>query len=81
MLSKVEVANFLEQKPGGIVEAFGEFIAPGSVPKVRPAQGRGCDDRAGIYRGESGTCGQQRLSIFLFLWLFDCLTMFELSKD
>eukprot|EP00913_Durusdinium_trenchii_P018084 g16992.t2 len=32
----VEVANFLEQKPGGIVEAFGEFIAPGSVPKVAP---------------------------------------------
>lgn len=36
--SQVEIANFLEQKAGGIVEAFEHLreIAPGAVPKVLP---------------------------------------------
>ena len=36
--SQVEIANFLEQKGGGIVEAFEQLreIAPGAVPKVLP---------------------------------------------
>lgn len=35
---QVEIANFLEQKAGGIVEAFEHLreIAPGAVPKVLP---------------------------------------------
>ena len=34
----MEIANFLEQKGGGIVEAFEQLreIAPGAVPKVLP---------------------------------------------
>lgn len=72
----VEIANFLEQKGGGIVEAFEQLreIAPGAVPKVLPPLLPGSAPKPPppkLQSGEEGVSEQNFLRVLRQLKVLD----------
>jgi len=81
----VEIANFLEQKAGGIVEAFENLkeILPGSVPKVLPpvVPGAPKPPPPRLQAGEEGVSEQNFLRVLRQLKVLDQTTESAITES